>query len=89
MGVFLWSRGSSQGISVVARKKMKVSSSLPHWLPANEMDPWVLSTFKSFMLPVPQPSQAREVGSQFIVLRTGAGLLCLQLHAFYGTRNVV
>lgn len=39
--------------------------------------------------PVSRPPQAKELGSQFLVLRTGAGLLCLQLRAFYGTGNVV
>lgn len=53
------------------------------------MEPRILCTFKSSMLPVSGPPQAKELASQFLVLRTGAGLLCLQLHAFYGTGNVV
>ena len=53
------------------------------------MEPSILCTFKSSMLPVSWPSQAKELGSQFLVLRTGAGLLCLQLYAFYGTGDVV
>lgn len=53
------------------------------------MAPRVLYTFKSAMLPVSRPSRAKEPGSEFIVVRAGAGLLCLQLHAFYGTGNVV
>ena len=53
------------------------------------MEPWILCTFKSSVLPVSWPSQAKELGSQFLVLRTGAGPLCLQLHAFYGTGDGV
>lgn len=64
-------------------------SFLHPWLLGSEMEPWTLYNFKSSMLLVSQPSQAKALGSQFIVLRTGAGLLCLQLHAFYGTGDVV
>lgn len=82
------SRGGSQGISVRARRTMEAGLSwAPLGCPGGEREPRMLSTFKSSVSPGSRPSQ--ELGSQFLVLRTGAGLLCLQLHAFYGTGNVV
>lgn len=59
------------------------------WLPGSEMEPWTLYNSKSSMWLGSQPSQAEVLGSQFIVLRTGAGLLCLQMHIFYGIGDVV
>lgn len=53
------------------------------------MEPRTLYNSKSSMWLGSQPSRAEVLGSQFIVLRTGAGLLCLQTHTFYGIGDVV
>lgn len=86
-GGFFWSRGGSLGINVRVRENGGWPFLVYFWLPRSEVESWVLCTFK--LLPVSWPSQAKELDSQFIVLRTEAGLLCLQLPAFYGTGNVV
>lgn len=59
------------------------------WVPGSEMEPWTLYNFKSSMWLGSWPCQAEELGNQFIGLRTGAGLLCLQMHTFYGIGDVV
>lgn len=86
-GGFFLSRGSSgaQCKSLERGWPLLVHS----WLPRSERDLQIIYTFKLFVLPASWPCQAKELGSQFTGPSAGAGLLRLQLHAFYGTESVV